>query len=441
MNPEDLRRALTEEEIPVHRTGFWDDLGEQIGDRSDGLRRRSGWMVALQSAAAVIVVVGVAALLIRDNPTEALPAATLSQTTLTETSAPEATPSAPSPVATAGVDDSVPETGDTAPWDRAPLDLAGIPSVLIDEWQRAENQLWCSVLFPLTVAPEGATMRRAEFGGGWAVAWDLPELRSAFGVAGVGLPAWDDIGTRMPMTVRYGDQVVGYGGEGFDDDAEQRLAEFSIPGQLCAYQVWSKLGDEHLLGLVDSLRQIDGLQAEPFQQADTEPAELGPAPWSGAVVAYPESWPVTPTETLAFIPTVGIPEGAQVRTTTQPTWSLAWDASSGPGHDATNYPCRDCGRGVIGITVSSYSVVPDGAPDARWDDGSVGFILPRVGDPGIPIDRLLFRAPGSDDLVPGSPRIDIYIPELSVVVSVWSHLGTDSLFELVDGLRLADPGL
>jgi hypothetical protein len=37
--------------------------------------------------------------------------------------------------------------------------------------------------------------------------------------------------------------------------------------------------------------------------------------------------------------------------------------------------------------------------------------------------------------------MDIYIPDLSVVVSVWSHLGTESLFELVDGLRLADPGL
>ena len=93
------------------------------------------------------------------------------------------------------------------------------------------------------------------------------------------------------------------------------------------------------------------------------------------------------------------------------------------------------------MTVSSIGAVPDAAPDAKWDDGSVGFVLPRVGDPGIPLDRLLFRAPGSDDLVAGAPRIDIYIPERGVVVSVWSHLGVDSLFELVDGLRQADPGL
>lgn len=42
--------------------------------------------------------------------------------------------------------------------------------------------------------------------------------------------------------------------------------------------------------------------------------------------------------------TVGIPDGAQVRPTTEPMWSLAWDAPSGPGHDAMIYPCSDCGR-------------------------------------------------------------------------------------------------
>ena len=136
--------------------------------------------------------------------------------------------------------------------------------------------------------------------------------------------------------------------------------------------------------------------------------------------------------------TVGIPDGAQVRPTTEPMWSLAWDAPSGPGHDAMIYPCSDCGRGGVGVTVSASAGPPEGIPDARWDDGSVGFVLPRVGDPSIPIDRLLYRAPGSNDLVPGAPRIDIYIPRFSVVVSVWSHLWTDSLFELVDGLRLVD---
>ena len=95
---------------------------------------------------------------------------------------------------------------------------------------------------------------------------------------------------------------------------------------------------------------------------------------------------------------------------------------------------------ATGVTVSSMITLPDGTPDARWDDDSVGFVLPRIGDSAIPVGRLLFRAPGSTDLLPGAVRMDIYIPDYAVVVSVWSHLGLDSLSELVDGLRLADPG-
>jgi hypothetical protein len=244
------------------------------------------------------------------------------------------------------------------------------------------------------------------------------------------------------MGVTYGDQVVGYGGEGFDDAAEQRLAEFAIPGQLCGYQVWSKLGDDHLLGLVDSLRLVDGLEAEPIgdEGIDLGPVDRGPAPWASPAVPYPGDYPPAPTETLAFIPTSGLPVGASVRTTTQPLWSLAWDAPDGPGHDTLDNPCGSCGRGAVGVTVSSMSALPERSPDARWDDGSVGFILPRIGDSAIPVDRLLFRPQGSTDLLPGAVKMDIYIPDYAVVVSVWTHLGLDSLDELVDGLRLADPG-
>lgn len=441
MTPEELRSALMTQDVPEHRPGFWDDLEERM--QTEGTTSpRSGWLVALSAAAAVIVVAGVAALLIRnispvDMASEGIGPAT--------TAAIETVPST--------ADGSIPATtvvgtapavaaSDQPPWNREMIDLAEVPPVLVEEWRRAENHLWCSALYPVDTGVTAATLRRAEFSGGWALAWDTPELRSAFGIAGVGSPAWVDIGIRMPNTVAYDGQIVGYGGEGFDDAATQRLAEFSIPGQLCAYQIWSQLGDEHLLELVDSLRLVEGLESEPIDLEDrpVPTVDRGPAPWAEPGVAYPDGWPAAPTETLAFIPTAGIPQGASVRTTTQPMWSLAWDSDSGPGHDSLDFPCLSCGRGVVGVTVSSIGAVPDAAPDAKWDDGSVGFVLPRVGDPGIPLDRLLFRAPGSDDLVPGAPRIDIYIPERGVVVSVWSHLGVDSLFELVDGLRQADPG-
>jgi hypothetical protein len=440
MTPGELRSALDTQDVPEHRPGFWDDLAGQM-QPDPATSPRAGWLVALSAAAAVVVVAGVAALLIRN----VAPLDVASQETGPSTSlATGAASTTDEPASATAVIDTAPAVAaDLPPWDRGLLGLAEVPPVLVEEWRRAENQLWCSALYPVDTGVTAATVRRAEFSGGWALAWDTPELRSAFGVAGVGSPAWDDIGTRMPNTVAYRGQIVGYGGEGFDDAATQRLAEFSIPGQLCAYQVWSQLGDEHLLELVDSLRLVDGLESEPIDPED-RPAptvDRGPAPWATPAVAYPDGWPTAPTETLAFIPTAGVPEGATVRTTTQPVWSLAWDSESGPGHDRLNYPCLSCGRGVVGVTVSSFGTVPDGAPDARWDDGSVGFVLPRVGDPGIPIDRVLYRPPGTDDLVPGAPRLDVYIPQLGVVVSVWSHLGVDSLFELADGLRLADPGL
>ncbi len=438
MNPEDLKRALQGERVPEHRTGFWGDLRVRMGQGPVRSGRR-GMLVALQAAAVVIAIVGVSAALIRNNPGEPPPAGTIASTTVPESIPPTTSIPGTTSSTEATVESTVP-SGDEAPWVRDALAVADVPDVLVEEWQRAENHLWCSALFPSGFDAGGATLRRAEFGGGWAVAWDLPELRSAFGVAGVGLPAWADIGIRMPNTLRYGDQVVGYGGEGFDDGAVQRLAEFSVPGQLCAYQVWSNLGDEHLLSLVDALRLVDGLEAAPIEISETQTQDLGTAPWSADPVPYPTSWPAPASETVTLVLTDGVPGDAQIRTTTTPMWSLAWDAPSGPGHDALNYSCSDCGRGVVGITVSSFATPPDGTPGFRWDDGSAGFILPRVGDPGVPIDRLLFRAPGSDELVPGAPRIDIYIPGYSVVVSVWSHLGIDSLFELVDGLRLADPG-
>ena len=434
MTPEDLRTALRERTVPEHRPGFWDDLADGLESKAPSSRRWSGWQVAVSAAAAVIVVGGVAALLIRQasiEPVDIGPVATDPITTsVTESTEPATTSPAEEPSAGA------------APWDRDKLTRADVSPVLIEEWQLSENQLWCSSLYPDLFDTEGATIRRAEFSGGWAVAWDLPSLRSAFGIAGTGSPAWDGIGVRMPMTVAYGDLIVGYGGEGFDPDAEQRLAEFAIPGQLCGYQVWSKLGDEHLLELVDSLRLVEGLEAEPIGDAriDFGPVDRGSAPWTGPAVAYPESYPPAPTETLAFLPTAGVPDGAVVRTTTQPLWSLAWDAADGPGHDALNFPCGSCGRGVVGVTVSSMGERPDRSPDARWDDGSVGFVLPRIGDSEIPVDRLRFRPPGSTELLPGAVRMDIYIPDYAVVVSVWTHLGLDSLDELIDGLRLADPG-
>ena len=247
----------------------------------------------------------------------------------------------------------------------------------------------------------------------------------------------------MPAVVAYGDQIVGYGGEGFDDTASKRMAEFSIAGQLCAYQVWSELGDEHLLELVDSLRLVDGLQAEPIEAAPpSEPIDLGQAPWTVPAVTYPSGWPTPPQEILAFIPTEGIPEGSSIRTANESAFALTWDRSSGPGHDTLNFPCADCGRGVIGVSMGFGEPPVDAgrSPDYRWDDGSVGYLRTRVGVEGVPVDRVRFVDRSTGELLEDGLRLDIYIPHLSAAASVWSHLGMESLLEVVGGLRLADPG-
>jgi hypothetical protein len=351
-----------------------------------------------------------------------------------------------SPVSSTSVptDSSLPETVpvDPAPWDAEPLSSDDVPAVLAEQWHLAENQLWCSALYPSDLGGvSDATIRAAEFGGGWAVAWDTPAQRSAFGIAGVGLPAWEDIAVRMPSVVTYGDVAVGFGGEGFDETATKRMAEFSVPGQLCAYQVWSELGDEHLLTLVDSLRRVEGLESPPVQApSNSEPIDLGAAPWTVPAIEYPAGWPSPPQEILAFIPTQGIPAGASIRTANESTFAITWDRASGPGHDTLNLACSDCGRGVIGVSMGPGSPPVDSNPDYVWSDGSVGYLRARVGAEGIPLDRVRFVDRSTGEIVEGGLRLDIYIPDLSASVSVWSHLGMESLLEVVGSLRLADPG-
>lgn len=430
MNADDLRRTLLDEQIPEHLPGFWDRLDGRMAPTSSAPNTRSGWWVAMQAAAAVLIVAGVAAALVRNvagidiDPGGGIAVAVATSTSVAQ--------------------DAIPDTApvDPAPWDAQPLSTTEVPAVLAEQWRSAENQLWCSALYPSDLGGvTDATIRAAEFGGGWAVAWDTTEQRSAFGIAGLGLPAWGDIGVRMPAVVAYGDQVVGYGGEGFDDGASKRMAEFSVSGQLCGYQVWSELGDEHLLALVDSLRRVEGLESPPVEApVDSDPIDLGAAPWTVPAIEYPAGWPSPPQEILAFIPTSGIPTGASIRTANESTFALTWDRASGPGHDTFNFPCRDCGRGVIGVSMGPASPSAEGDPDYVWSDGSMGYLRPRVGAQGIPLDRVRYVDRTTGELVEGGLRLDIYIPDLSASVSVWSHLGMESLLEIVGGLRLADPG-
>lgn len=144
-----------------------------------------------------------------------------------------------------------------APWREAALSRSEIPPVYASEWQKAENRATCALIAPRSVGTAGAaaTPRAATFSGGWAVAYDLPGQRSAFGVAGAGVragePSYDD----WPYVQQWSDgSKVEYGPEG--GTGPNQLAYLRISGQDCLYNVWSRLGREHLELLIAELRLV-----------------------------------------------------------------------------------------------------------------------------------------------------------------------------------------
>ena len=146
-----------------------------------------------------------------------------------------------------------------APWSGAKLRGADVPAVYVAEWRKAENREACAPLAFATVEHRNAAPRRANFGGGWAVAYDLPKLRSAFGIAGTGLLPGDDNPSddyQWPNNRRWADgSRVGYGPEG--GTGPNQLAYLRIPGQKCLYNVWSRVSVEHLEQLLESLRFVE----------------------------------------------------------------------------------------------------------------------------------------------------------------------------------------
>lgn len=148
------------------------------------------------------------------------------------------------------------------------------------EWAKAANRAKCA---PLALAGDGGaagTPRRANFSGGWAVAFDLPGQHSAYGFAGTGLlpedgedyaTLVDRLAKQWPLMRRWdrGDNLpagsaAGYGLSGAEPYSaadpqgrgQQSLAYLRIPGQACSYNVWSQLGRAHLETLLGQLRVI-----------------------------------------------------------------------------------------------------------------------------------------------------------------------------------------
>jgi len=143
------------------------------------------------------------------------------------------------------------------PWSAASLTRSDVPAVYATEWQKAENRATCALIAPRSLGAEGpkAAARAATFSGGWAVAYDLPGLRSAFGIAGTGSRASDPAYDQWPHKKSWSDgSHVGYGPEG--GTGPNQLAYLTVAGQDCSYNVWSRLGVTHLESLLNELRLV-----------------------------------------------------------------------------------------------------------------------------------------------------------------------------------------
>jgi hypothetical protein len=155
------------------------------------------------------------------------------------------------------------------PWEGRLLAPSEAPAILLDEWAKADNRTWCRPFtFEGDVTPEPGRPRRANFAGGWAVAWDLPSGpgvdpsgrhctdcgRGAFGIAGTGAEAGPGTFSDWEHRRTFRDgSSVGYGrqrwGEGW-------LAYLEVAGERCLYNVWSHRSLEHLELLIDRLRPV-----------------------------------------------------------------------------------------------------------------------------------------------------------------------------------------
>lgn len=159
-----------------------------------------------------------------------------------------------------------------APWSGPPVTTSEAPAVLVSEWLEAENRASCAPLAfdDLGRRLEGASARRAHFGGGWAVAWDrrgLPGVaptgepcddcgRGVVGIAGTGVDAAGVDWEMWPHYIEWRDgSRAGYGPEG--GDGPRHLAYLEVAGQDCLYNVWSFLGRDHLEFLLGELRFVE----------------------------------------------------------------------------------------------------------------------------------------------------------------------------------------
>jgi hypothetical protein len=471
--------------VPPHRPGFWDAVEEELARTVSSPRPRdpsgsgevvelshpqpaaravSPWVVASAAAAVVLVLGGATAILIRpaaDPDAVATPDTSLNADLEADSLSGE-------------VVTTVAQVARSAPWAGPRLLGSQVPDVLTAAWERAGNQRWCSALAPaatdLKRLAEGATVREAEFTGGWGIAWDRNEGagqntdgsdcldcgRSAFGVAGTGSLHRPGTGENRHAAVTWSDGSFATIGGGGDEEGatytSKRVARVVVDGQGCRYEVWSNLGEGHLFELIDSLRLVEGLDAAPvvLRTASDRPVVMayGAPPWGEDAVDASLLDPVLlgkwdelgiATPQLVLTDLGDDLDGAKMR-----TWGsgVAWDKPNEPGHNNQNLPCAACGRGVAGIGWEPLSEdLSTSVPlpyRIEWEDGSYAEYGGRLADAALPRDRVLYFDPETGEETIDALQAIVHRPGSQVEVVVWTHLGQGHLMFLLEQLRVAE---
>ena len=146
---------------------------------------------------------------------------------------------------------------EAAPWSGARLAADATLGPYAEQWRKAKNRALCASVAPVDLAGhDTAKPRAANFSGGWAVAYDEPGMRSAFGIAGSDADAGRASDSIWLDSIEWTDgSVASYGLEG--GTGPGHLAYIEIKGQGCLYNVWSKHGADHVVALIERLRWVD----------------------------------------------------------------------------------------------------------------------------------------------------------------------------------------
>ncbi|WP_201595511.1 hypothetical protein [Psychrobacter fulvigenes] len=146
-----------------------------------------------------------------------------------------------------------------APWANPVIKNSETDAIYRQEWAKSDNKALCPILaLPKQASSHLAShsVRRANFAGGWGVAYDLPNKRSAYGIANAGTTNTNETFDNWPYNVNYQDgSKVGYGHEGGDPSANW-LAYLVIPNNNCFYNIWSAQSKAHLEQIILDLRIV-----------------------------------------------------------------------------------------------------------------------------------------------------------------------------------------